>query len=533
MDCPAPEDLSRWIDGAAEPAAAAATERHAEACAACRARVETLRAAARWIETLAEPGPDCLSADEMAAALEGKGTPPHLRVCPRCAAEFRALRPSRKGTQRTYRVRSGAMPWVAAAAAVAIAAAGLWIAQRPATPSPDVATKRPPPPPPPVPALPEREPIKLPENVVTPPAPQTPKAPPVPPETPKAPPSPEPRTNEPDSIVRPPVPPAEPPKPPPAPAPGPTIVEPERKAVAIAVKSGALAVQQGAKWVKAPRIEEGRPFRAEGRTVCEFAGANLTLEASSRVEFQGADLALHDGGLSVEVPPGAPFALAVAGQRLEPLHSSRVMMVARADRVVVEEGAARAGAALLHEGVEYAVRRDKIEAQRRRSLPAAARPREILTWRLDLSQPALVRPRLVAGRLSAEGDQRFLVSAPVENGVWQSQLGYHTGDPERPVLVVRAGTTVRFRYFLTQPADLELVMWNATKAENFNKPLASVPGRWTTVTLAMREIPANRGGKPVVCETGDRYVSFGVFVGKPGSTAELFVDHLEVLEIDR
>ena len=527
MSCPAPEELSRWNDGAADLTAAAALKRHVESCEACRARVESFRAAARWIETLAEPGPDCLSAEEMAALIDGgRGATPHVRLCPRCAAEYKALRPAKKATHRIYRSRSVAAPWIAAAAALVLAVVGLIVGLRPRT-SDNVASRPLPAPPKPLPAplpepmpepkapepatLPEREPIK---PLPLPPTPRNPEDP-----------TPAPKTPEP---VVPPAP--EPPKP----SVPPTIVEPAHRAVAVAIKAGALAVQQGTKWVKASRPEEGQTLRAEGRTVCEFAGATLTLEASSRVEFQSFDIALHEGGLSADVASGSPFVLSLGGQRIEPFASSRVMMVARPDKVVVEEGAAKAGGAVLQEGVEYAVKKDRFEAQKRRSLPAAARAREQLTWKMDFSQPALLRPRIVQGRLSVEGEERFLAAGPLgDNAFWQGQVGYFTGDVQKPLFVVKPGTTLRFRYYLSQPAPIELVLKNITKDENYNKPLESVAGRWTTVTIPVREVPPNRGGKQVPCELGDRYVGWGVFVGRPGSTAELYVDQLEILEVDR
>ena len=76
-------------------------------------------------------------------------------------------------------------------------------------------------------------------------------------------------------------------------------------------------------------------------------------------------------------------------------------------------------------------------------------------------------------------------------------------------------------------------MKSATKDENFNKSLEPVVKQWTTVTLYARDVPANRGGKNVTCEVGDKYTAIGWFVGKPGSPAEVYIDRLEILEIDR
>jgi hypothetical protein len=534
MSCPAPEDLSRWIDGSAEPAAAAAAARHAEACDACRERADALRAASVWIETLAEPGPECLSADEMADVIEGRGTSSHLELCPRCAAEYRDLRPPKKATRRLFRVRPGSSPpWMAAAAALLLAALGVVVvirARRANEPATAVAPATKLKPSPETPAPPREERTRLPENIVLPPRPPAPQ-PPVPEKLPAPPPEP-PKIHVPETPVPPKTTP-DPVKPATPPTRAETVVE--RKAVAVAVKSGALAELRGGKWVKTPRVEEGLPVRAEGRTVCEFAGANVTIEASSKVDFQGFDLQLHEGALSAEVAPGASFALSLDARRIEPMAAaSRVLMVARPDKVVVEEGSARIGTAILHEGVEYAVRKDRLEAQRRRSLPAAARPREIPTAKVDFTQPAILKLRILTGRVIVEGNERMVAAAPLaDNPYWQSQLGYFTGDVQVPFFVVKPTSTVRFRYFLTKPAELELVLKNMTKDENYNKPFPSVVGRWTTVTIPVREIPPNRGGKQFPFDLGDKVVGWTLFCGMPGSKAELYVDQFEIVEVER
>ena len=180
------------------------------------------------------------------------------------------------------------------------------------------------------------------------------------------------------------------------------------------------------------------------------------------------------------------------------------------------------------------MRKDNLTARKARSLPAAARPRELPVFRVDFSQPALLKPRLMTGRLVIEGEERMIAASPLgDNPYWNSQLGYFTGDVQKPYMVVKAGTTLRFRYYLSQPAELELVLKNMTKDENYNKPLAAVAGRWTTVTIPVRDVPPNRGGKQSPCEIGDRYVGWGVFCGRPGSTAELYVDLFEIVEVER
>jgi hypothetical protein len=46
-------------------------------------------------------------------------------------------------------------------------------------------------------------------------------------------------------------------------------------------------------------------------------------------------------------------------------------------------------------------------------------------------------------------------------------------------------------------------------------------------------VPANPGGKKVVCEVGDKFRGVGFFVGKPGTSPSLTLDRLEILEIER
>ena len=108
MNCPQPEFLSRWLDGALDRSEAQAVQKHVADCATCLRKTEELAAAGLWCTTVAESGSNCLTVDEMAAVLEGLRVPPHVRTCPRCAAEYGALRPDRaerKATRR--RPRSG------------------------------------------------------------------------------------------------------------------------------------------------------------------------------------------------------------------------------------------------------------------------------------------------------------------------------------------------------------------------------------------------------------------------------------------
>src|SRR5438132_837361 len=118
MTCPNAEVLSRWADGSLDPRESAAVSRHAEKCAACRRKAEELRAVGVWIASAGEPGRACLTAEDMAAVLEGGRVPAHVRACPRCASEFRALRSSeRKATRRRRSPQQPpVMAWASAAA---------------------------------------------------------------------------------------------------------------------------------------------------------------------------------------------------------------------------------------------------------------------------------------------------------------------------------------------------------------------------------------------------------------------------------
>src|SRR5260221_11871327 len=119
MMCPKAEVLNQWVDGLLDARESAAVARHAETCAACAAKAQDLRAVGNWISSAAVPGPACLSVDDMASALEPGRVPRPVRPCPRCAAEFRALKPekeTKRATRRRERPETPARAWAVAAA---------------------------------------------------------------------------------------------------------------------------------------------------------------------------------------------------------------------------------------------------------------------------------------------------------------------------------------------------------------------------------------------------------------------------------
>ncbi|MBV8879625.1 MAG: zf-HC2 domain-containing protein [Planctomycetaceae bacterium] len=536
MTCPKPEVLSQWADGSLDAREAASVARHADGCAGCAAKARELRAVGAWIAGAVEPGPSCLSAEDMAAALESGRVPAHARTCPRCAAEFRALKPekeTKRATRRREKAQSPMRAWaVAAAVFVAVgillvvavsqsSAPKVEFAYRPPTPvNPHVSQPLPPfqPTAPRAPAPIVQEPEKAP---IPPSAPQA-SAPAQPSgEKSPVPAEPQPTIENPTPAVRDRI--AE------------TVTQaPVRVAAALALRSGSLsALTVDGKWAKPARVEEGMTLRADGRTTVEFAQARVTLDSASRFSVSKEEFALLEGGLSAEVSTGGHFVLVLDEQRFFPqTQNARVLLCAKPDRLLIEEGGAKAKDLLLHEGTEYGVKKDSIEARKTRSLPAAARSREQLTWRMDLLNQNVVKKNVV-GRVDKGGADRMLVSEPMGGGAYYGQVIYNNGGEAAPVFTVKPGTAIRFRYFLREPGHLELVMWNGTKQENFNKVLEPAVRQWTTVTIPAKDVPANRGGKPVTCEAGDKYTSVGFFVGTAGMPSEVYIDRLEIVEIDK
>lgn len=530
MSCVEPEVLSRWVDGSLGRAEARSVARHVLLCAPCRAKADELRGAAEWIARATEPGSACLSAEEIASVLDGAEAPPHAATCPRCAAEIAAFRPPKRATRRlTIRRGEGAgAAWFAAAAAVALAVIGLvFLAQQ--RPSPNVVRA---PEPAPAPELPPEPPVRPSPPIEIPrpldlPVPVQPPPDPVP-----APKPPAPAPVKPEPKVEPPVPAPKPPEP--LPAPKPTIADaPARKALALAVRSGAVSALAEGKWAPVARVEEGMPLRAEGRTSIDFAKARLTFDGASRFTLGKDEVALSEGALSLDVPQGSALSLVIGPCRVVPRASAgRVLLSARPDRVVVDEGGARWKEIVLHQGEEHHLKTGKLEPQKRRSLPAALRPRETPAWKPNFKDAA-VRTR-IRGRIDALPEGIQVVSVPLEGNPYFAAQASFTAKDERGFFAAKPASALRFRYFLSDPAILQLVVHNGTKRENFNLDLDPVVRRWTTVTVFLKDVPVNQGGdRTLEFDPGDRVWSVGWFVGTPGSTATITVDSVEIVEIDR
>jgi hypothetical protein len=160
------------------------------------------------------------------------------------------------------------------------------------------------------------------------------------------------------------------------------------------------------------------------------------------------------------------------------------------------------------------------------------RSREILVWKLKIEPANVALDKLALSKLTSLPDGLALQGGFVEElpkpGVILSFPGH-----KRDVFTVKAGTAVRFRYFLKKEAPLLFRCFNETRQENFDITLPGVAGRWTPVTLFVKDIASTPGGKKVTCEIGDQYVNFGWRIDRPATPADVLIDQFEVLEIER
>ena len=312
------------------------------------------------------------------------------------------------------------------------------------------------------------------------------------------------------------------PKPPvkettPEPAPVPTMA-------AVAVKSGALVLNGK----KLAAIESGVEVRAEGRTRLEFARANVTLDAGSRLSFDGEALTLAEGELMVEAPGHAPIELRLAATVRSATGAGRFVVVARRDRIVVEEGGALAGGTVLGEGKQFKLGTEPKEE--RRTLGEkwrALRPREAVTWSMNFDTGKAPAGTTIEGTFS----QRALKTVKLEKNDFFFGGAYILSD-ERKLFVAKPTTHLRFRYFLRKPAPFMVRAHDMAFDENFDLEIAKpVIGEWTTLTLRVMDLPVNPGGQKVVVGAGDAFAWVRWHVGKPGEEAEAVIDDVQIVEI--
>jgi hypothetical protein len=305
-----------------------------------------------------------------------------------------------------------------------------------------------------------------------------------------------------------------------------------RTEIAAVIQSGSVTV--GGK--KAARLASGEDFRAEGRTRLALPYAMIDLDGGSNVRFEAGPtlgIVLHDGEARVEADADAPLELRLAVPVRSATTTGRFVAYARPDRIIVEEGAGRAGPTPLLEGLQYRLAAGKEPALERRTLGGekwrSAQARETVVW-----TPALERGRPPRGiRVEGLVELNGLRSVPISNPFYSGQA--EIVEEDHRLVVVKPETHLRFRYLLKKPAPMLLQMANVTKRENFQVTFdRPVVDAWTTVTLRLVEVPVNPGGrKDLVVETGDVMARITWFVGQPGQEAEIHVRDVQILEISR
>ncbi len=450
------------------------------------------------------------------------GIRPLAPIAPLVMERLAAERPAARAVfRRRYRAarRAGWIP-VAAAAALALSLAAA-IAFRPRPPGRTAVA-----------AAPEREPERAPGPAVEEgrpePAPPRETGPPRAPEGPSAAP-----VAPPPPVSRPPEPPSAPPATTPEERPRPTVVEvPPRAEIAAAIQSGAVTV--GGR--KASRLLSGEDFRAEGRTRMAMPQATFDFDGGASARFEAGPilgLVLHEGEARLEAEAAAPLELRLAVPVRSATAAGRFVVFARPDRVYVEEGAARAGGALLQEGIQFRLAAGKEPAIERRTLGGdkwrGAQARETVLWTPGLDRGRPPRGMRVEGLVELNGLRSVEVSNPFYFG--QAEISAE----DHRLIVVKPNAFLRFRYRLRRPAPMLLQMGNLTKQENFQVAFDdAVADAWTTVTLRLTDIPVNPGGrKDLVVEPGDVFSRISWFVGRPGQEAEVHVRDVQVLEIAR
>jgi hypothetical protein len=294
------------------------------------------------------------------------------------------------------------------------------------------------------------------------------------------------------------------------------------------VRSGALMVGGHKLSAGAAALVVGNEFRAQGRTRVDVAGGSLTFEANARARFDAVNaVALADGEMLVDMPAATAPELRLAST-VRPLASpGRFVAVARPDRIVIDEGAATSGDALLAEGKQYRLGREV--APERRTLNAP-RAKEAVVWTATFDRGKLPPETKVEGFLV----QNALKSKEERGSTfYASQIYLQALDLK--LYVAKPATHVRFRYFMRKRAAFVVQSQNVSKNENFQVSVDEpVVGEWTTLTLRVMDLPVNPGGiRGLTVEAGDQFSWIRWMVGKPGEDAELSIDDLQVVEIAR
>ncbi len=307
-------------------------------------------------------------------------------------------------------------------------------------------------------------------------------------------------------------------------------MEVSRKRDSRASVSGVVSMQEAGRWVRTPKLVEGVTLRADARIRIDHAGAVCWLETGSRFAMDGDRLDLLEGTGSVTMEVAGKFRLALGGHRVEPVtKQGRLVVVARPDRVLAEEGLAKWDDADLLEGVEYDLKSKKAEAQRTRSLPAALRPKETPTWRLEA---ALQKAKLLQGAaVELPGGRKGFKSVLYK--MHEYFYGGVTYDGSTAGLVVKERLALRFRMQLKETNGLTLQIWDETQNKNLKLGIEAPPDTWVTMTIFLKDLGNPDAKIDRIAKVDDKLGEFSWLVGKPGIAAEVLLADVQLVEIER
>jgi hypothetical protein len=487
----------------------APVQAHLETCSSCRARAADLRALSADLSTIAPPP---VADRALVRRILGRMRP----VAPRVV--FRSASPGR---------------WIAAAAA----AIGVAVVLVVATSEPDR---------PRVVAAPERpsletilDPVPLPPQEPSAPAPRTdppprPRSEPVPAPLPKEPPpvAPVPKPVEPE---KPGPGPAEPPKPPVPPTD--TKPAPARVFLGIAQAEGALEmagkrVEKGTEWEKEVVLRAGE--RLSRATLAD--GTRLTFLPHAELRLEGREtLGLERGEVFCEVIPGAGRKLAVVTPDAAVKVTGTQFGVKRTDHnteIFVTAGEVRVS----NDKGEVSVPAGNGTTARKAAAPAKPRPVDVdamMAWRRATETPRF-RYDFEDSRKPIPWQNGKVVAGPAR-GLNRNCL---EGSPginldlsrvDKRVAAVKGTLKVRFRYFAPEGDMLWVQLFDDRVRDNFRvevKPL--VHDKWEIFEAPLSDFFMLTDGAARIQE-GDRISWFNVSVS--GTNGPVYFDDIELVEV--
>lgn len=97
-----------------------------------------------------------------------------------------------------------------------------------------------------------------------------------------------------------------------------------------------------------------------------------------------------------------------------------------------------------------------------------------------------------------------------------------------PIFIVGKDSIVEFEYYIDQPVNLYVSLFNQSKNDNFHFEIhMAEPKLWKKVKVPLKRLVDN-SFKGVPIEPGDKVNNVNVFAGRPGSTVSLWVDNIKL-----